>query len=78
MAKAKAAGARRKSASAVAQKISQKDDLVTITYGTVVFYVFIGLIIGMAIGALSLMWVVRAQSALGILPTSAITGQLYY
>ncbi len=78
MAKAKAAGVKRKSTRAIAPTTSQKDDLVTITYGTVVFYVFIGLIIGMAIGALSLMWVVRAQSALGILPTRAITGQLYY
>jgi hypothetical protein len=78
MAKAKAVAAKRKTLRTPAVKTQQKDDLVTITYGTVVFYVFIGLIIGMAIGALSLLWVVRSQQALGILPTSAVTGQLYY
>lgn len=78
MAKAKAVATKRKSLKAPVQKNGSKDDLITITYGTVVFYVFIGLIIGMAIGALSLLWVVRAQSALGILPSSSVTGQLYY
>ena len=36
-----------------------KVDWVTVPYSTVVFYVLIGLIIGMAFGALALLWAVR-------------------
>lgn len=39
-----------------------KSDMVTIPYSMVVFYVLIGLIIGMALGALALLWVAHDQS----------------
>lgn len=38
------------------------DDLVTLPYGTVVYYFVIGLIIGLSIGALLLLWVSQAQA----------------
>jgi len=39
-----------------------KKDLVTVPYGMVAFYVIIGLIIGLAIGALALLYVARIQT----------------
>lgn len=39
-----------------------RDDMITVPYGHVVFYVIIGLIIGMAIGALALLYVARVQN----------------
>jgi hypothetical protein len=46
---------------ATAKRKAVKKDHVTVTYGTVVFYVLIGLILGMAIGALALLYVLRVQ-----------------
>jgi hypothetical protein len=44
------------------RKGSTKKDLVTVPYGMVIYYVVIGLIIGMAIGALTLLYIARLQN----------------
>ncbi len=55
-----------KSTKASPGAISKADDWITIRYATIVYYVFVGLIIGLSIGALLLLWVsqVKANEAL--------------
>jgi uncharacterized membrane-anchored protein YhcB (DUF1043 family) len=52
-----------------------KADWVTVPYSTVVFYVLIGLIIGMALGALALLWAVR-EDRNGDLVEAQLQGQI--
>lgn len=44
---------------------SSKADLVTVPYSMVIFYVLVGLIIGLALGALALLWVEYDQRTNG-------------
>lgn len=43
-------------------KVTKKDPaIVQVHYGQIISYVFVGTIIGLAIGALALLWVLRVQ-----------------
>ncbi len=67
MASRKKTSTRGKKSVATKNLTSPADDWITIRYGTLIYYILIGLIIGLAIGALLLMWVAQSQSTYDVI-----------
>lgn len=75
MAAKKKGTSRRKKVATKKSVSSPADDWITIRYGTLIYYILVGLIIGLAISALLLMWVAQNQSD-HVVVDSAVQSQL--